>query len=186
MEEKVKIGVSGRHVHLTQEVYDLLFNEPLTKDYDLNQVGEFASNQKVTILTKDGEIENVRVLGPFRKYNQVEISHKDAMKLNLNPPVRASGDLLGAEEIILKTNKALVRVRACILAQRHVHMNKEVAQKLGVADKQKVQIKIDGERSGIIDAYVKISENGYFEAHVDTDDANAFLLNDNAEGTLII
>lgn len=186
MEEKISIGVSARHVHLTKEVYEMLFDEPLTKEKDLKQVGEFASAQKLTLVNGDKELVGVRVLGPFRTYNQVEISHKDAMSLKVNPPVRASGDLNGACEITLKTDKGSVTLNACILAQRHVHMNNEMAQKLGVSDKQKVQIKIDGERSGIIDAFIKISENAVFEAHVDTDDANAFLLGAEGKGTLII
>ena len=186
MEEKISIGVSARHVHLTKEIYEMLFDEELEIDRPLNQIGEFASKQRLAIVNGDKEIANVRVLGPFRTYNQVEISQKDAMSLKVNPPVRASGDVEGAAKITLKTDKASVEVAACILAQRHVHMNNEIAQRLGVIDKQKVQIKIDGERSGIIDAYVKISENAYFEAHVDTDDSNAFLLGSDAEGTLIV
>ena len=186
MKEKVSIGVSARHVHLTKEVYEKLFEEPLTKEKDLNQIGEFASVQKLTLVNGDKEIAGVRVLGPFRSYNQVEISKKDAMTLKVAPPVRASGDILGASEITLKTDKASVTLNACILAQRHVHMTPADAQRFGVIDGQKVQIKIDGERSGIIDAFVKISDNAYFEAHVDTDDSNAFLLGSDSEGTLII
>ena len=87
---------------------------------------------------------------------------------------------------MLKTDKASVTLNACILAQRHVHMTPADAQRFGVIDGQKVQIKIDGERSGIIDAFVKISDNAYFEVHVDTDDSNAFLLGSDSEGTLII
>ena len=186
MKEKVSIGVSARHVHLTKEVYEKLFEEPLTKEKDLNQIGEFASVQKLTLVNGDKEIAGVRVLGPFRSYNQVEISKKDAMTLKVAPPVRASGDILGASEITLKTDKASVTLNACILAQRHVHMTPADAQRFGVIDGQKVQIKIDGERSGIIDAFVKISDNAYFEVHVDTDDSNAFLLGSDSEGTLII
>ncbi|MBQ6841309.1 MAG: propanediol utilization protein [Bacilli bacterium] len=186
MEEKVTIGISNRHIHLTKEVYDMLFDEPLELDRPLNQPGEFASKQKLTICNGEKEISGVRVLGPFRNYNQVEISRKDALSLKINPPVRASGDLQGALPIVLKTDKAAVLVNACILAQRHVHMSPLKAQALGVVDKQRVQIKIIGDRSGIIDAYVKISDNGYYEAHVDTDDACAFLLDSEAEGTLII
>ena len=186
MEEKVSIGISNRHVHLTKEVYEMLFDNPIEIYKDLNQPGEFAAVQTLTISNGEKEINGVRVLGPFRNYNQVEISRKDALNLKLNPPVRASGDVLDAEVITLKTNKATIKVKACIIAQRHVHMNPIKANELGVVDKQKVKIKIDGERSGIIDAFVKISDNGYFEAHVDTDDACAFLLDANAEGTLII
>lgn len=183
---KVSFGISNRHIHVTKEVYDLLFDEEINVDKYLNQKGEFASDKKVTLVANGHEIQGVRILGPFRKYNQVEISHNDALKFKLNPPVRASGDLEGAETITVRTEKGEVEIKGCILAQRHIHMTPEEAKNLGVEDKQKVSIKIDGERSGIIDAYVKVSDNAYFECHLDTDDANAFIIKSGDEGTLII
>lgn len=187
MEKTITIGVSNRHVHLTKETYDKLFDEEITKKVDLNQLGEFASNQLVTLVANGHEIERVRLLGPLRTYDQVEISHNDALKFKLNPPVRKSGDLTGAEEITLRTEKGEVTIKACILAQRHVHVNTKDADSFGVVDGQKVQVKVGGPRSGIMDAYIKISDNGFYEMHIDTDDANAFMINnDNNEGTLII
>lgn len=186
MEERINIGISNRHVHITKEVFEMLFDGELEMDRPLTQPGEFASKQKLTICVGEKEIAGVRVLGPFRSYNQVEVSRKDALSLKINPPVRASGDLEGASKIILKTEKGTVELEACIIAQRHVHITPALAEKYGVIDKQKVQIKIDGERSGIIDAYIKVSDNGYFEAHVDTDDACAFLLESDAKGTMIV
>ena len=85
---KVKVEVSNRHVHLTEEVYHQLFTKPLTKRNNLSQVGDFASNESVTIKTEGGSIENVRIVGPFRSYNQVEIACSDARHLKINPPVR--------------------------------------------------------------------------------------------------
>ena len=73
METKVSVGVSNRHVHLTEETYKMLFDEELTKKNDLNQIGQFASNQTLTLKTEKTEIPNVRILGPFRSYNQIEI-----------------------------------------------------------------------------------------------------------------
>lgn len=186
MEKEITIGVSARHVHLTEEIYNVLFDEPIEKDFNLNQNGEFASKQRLSIVVGDKEIANVRILGPFRQYNQVEISKKDAMKLGVNPPVRASGNLDGALPVVLKTPKGSVNVTGCILAQRHVHMTPKEAEELNVVDGQKVMVKVDGDRSGIMDAYIKISDNGYFEMHVDTDDANAFLLGKEGKGILII
>lgn len=186
MEKVVEIGISNRHVHLTKEVYEVLFDEPLELDINLNQPGEFASKQRLSILYGDNEIKNVRVLGPFRKYNQIEISRRDSLKLGVNPPVRESGNLEGASLITLKTPKASVTLRACIIAQRHVHMSKEKAAELGVVDKQKIKVRVDGEKSGVMHAYVKVSDNGYFEFHIDTDDACAFLLDKDAKGTIIL
>ena len=78
MEYKVKIRISNRHVHLTNEAYNMLFDAPLTKKNDLNQVGQFAANEVVTLKNGDKKIENVRIVGPRRKYNQVEVSKRDA------------------------------------------------------------------------------------------------------------
>lgn len=101
MEEKIigKIAVSNRHLHLTKEVYDQLFDEPISMKRPLNQIGEFASFQTVTLKTEKAEIPNVRLIGPLRAYNQVEISRSDAYLLGLNPPVRQSGDLEDSETI---------------------------------------------------------------------------------------
>lgn len=185
MEYKIKVGVSNRHVHLTKEDYDFLFDEELTLKYKLNQIGEFASNQTLTIKTKDGIIENVRVVGPLRKYTQVEISRHDARSLNIKPPVRSSGDIYDSEEITLVTNKNELTKRCCIIADRHVHMSPSDAVKYNVVDKQPVKIRVEGEKSGIMDANIKVSDTGYYEFHIDTDDANAFDLDNNDEVTLI-
>ena len=100
---KVKIGVSNRHVHLTHDDYVLLFgNETIKKERDLVQKGQFASSSKVTIKTDKNYIENVRVLGPFRNYTQVEISKTDSYFLGINPPIRNSGDLTDANACFLK------------------------------------------------------------------------------------
>ena len=186
MEYDINVRISNRHVHLTKEVYDLLFDEEITVKKSLNQVGEFASNATLTIRNGDKIIENVRVVGPYRSYNQVEISKKDARSLGLNPPVRRSGDLQDSLEITLETKKARVKVQGLIIANRHIHMNKIDAEKYGVEDKQIVQVKIDGDKSGVVDAEIKVSENGFLEMHVDTDDGNAFLLEDNDKVRLIL
>ena len=185
MEQVIKVRISNRHVHLTKEVYDLLFDKELTVKNNLNQVGEFASNEMVTIKNGDKVMENVRVVGPLRSYNQVEISKRDARLLGVNPPVRRSGDLDNTPEITLQTDKGSVTVNGLIIANRHVHMNPDMAQKLGVKNKQIVQIKVENAKSGIMEAEVKITDNGYLELHIDTDDANAFLLEDNADVLMI-
>lgn len=186
MEYSINARVSNRHLHMTKEMYELLFDEEITKKYDLNQFGEFASNQVLTIKNGDVEIKNVRVCGPFRKYTQIEISKRDARVLGLNPPVRRSGNLEGSLKITLVTDKAEVETDGLVIANRHIHMNKEDALKYGVTDKQVVQIKVPGDKSGIMDAEVKVSDNGFYELHIDTDDANAFLIEDNDKVTMIV
>lgn len=171
------IAISNRHLHLTKEVYDQLFDEPLTIKRPLNQIGEYASFQTVTLKTEKDTIENVRLIGPLRKYNQVEISRSDAIKLGLNPPVRESGDLEDSETITIIGPKGEVTLEsACILAERHIHMNKYKAEELGLKHEDLVKLVIDNDKGGVMEAFVKVSDNGYFEIHIDKDDANAFML----------
>lgn len=178
---KVMVEVSNRHVHLSKEVYDFLFDETMNKVRDLSQTGEFVSDKFVSIVTENNIIENVRVLGPIRNYSQVEISKKDAIKLGINPPVRASGNLDGATKITIKTAKNEYTDNICIIAQRHIHMSYEDAKKLNITNGQKAKIIIDNERSGVMDAYFKLSEKGVFAAHIDTDEAAAFSINQGDE-----
>lgn len=176
---KVEVEISNRHVHLTKEIYDLLFDEEINKIKDLSQTGEFVTDKVVTIINNENEINNVKLLGPLRSYNQVEVSRKDAIKLGINPSVRRSGDLKDAEKITIRTPKGEVTLNSCIIAQRHIHVNTNEAKKLGLEDKMLVSVKVPGDKSGVMDAYVKVSDNGVFKMHIDTDDAAAFLINQN-------
>ena len=184
MKETVKINISARHVHLTREAHAKLFDHDLTVRNPLNQVGQFAANETVTVKTAKGVIENVRIIGPLRSYNQVELSMTDARKLGIKPPVRKSGHLDGAEVVTISTPKGEITEACCIIADRHVHMNPDTALKLGVVDDEMLKLAIPGVKSGVIDVKAKVSDDGYFEVHLDTDDANAFLINPQDEGTL--
>lgn len=186
MEYKIPVGISNKHVHLTKETYDALFDEPLEKVKDLNQIGEFASNQFVDLKTEKNTIEHVRIVGPFRTYNQVEICNSDAYFLGINPPVRKSGDLNNSESISVIGPKGQIDLtNACIIAQRHVHMNTKDLESFHLKDNDFVKIKIDGPRSAILDANIKASNNGYLELHIDRDEANALLLQGKEKVTLI-
>lgn len=176
MEEKVSINISARHVHLTREAHAKLFDHELTVRNPLNQVGQFAANETVTVKTDKGIFENVRIIGPLRSYNQVEISASDARKLGIHPPVRKSGHLDGAEIVTISTPKGEITEGCCIIADRHVHMNPDKANELGIGDDEKLKLHIGGEKPGIIDVKAKVSDDGYFEVHLDTDDSNAFLI----------
>ena len=174
---KIPVGVSNRHIHLKEEIYRQLFDEEMTKRNDLNQPGEFASNQVLTIKTDKNKIENVRILGPFRNYNQVEISKTDSYLLGLNPPVRRSGKLEDSPSITLVSSKGEVELNnAVIIAERHIHMTNDFARENNFYDNQKVNVKIYSEKPGIIEAQIKTSDEAYLEIHLDTDDANSFLL----------
>ena len=177
---KISVGVSNRHVHLKREHVDILFGEnfELEVKKELTQPGTFASNQVVTLKTDKGVIENVRVLGPLRDYTQVEISRTDAYKLGLNPPVRNSGDLSGSEIVTLIGPKGEVTIKeGCIIATRHIHLSEEHIREYNLEGREKVSIKVNGEKGGILDnVYLKVLPNSYLELHLDTDDANAHLI----------
>lgn len=179
---KVSVGISNRHIHLTDEHLKLLFGN----DYELtvvkmiNQPGQFASDAFVTIKTLKSQIEKVRVLGPTRPYTQVEISMTDAYKLGLRPPIRDSGDLAGSEGItVIGPKGTLVLEEGVIIADRHIHMTQQQRELYGFKDVNYVSVSIPGEKGGIIsNVRIKVTEKAYYELHVDTDDANAHLLHD--------
>lgn len=186
---KISIGVSNRHVHLTKEHLNILFGEgyELQKRNDLTQPGQYAANELVTIKTDKSQIENVRVLGPVRPYSQVEISKTDAYKLGLNPPVRNSGELEESSPItIIGPNGEVNLEEGCIIAARHIHLTKEHLKTYGLEGKEKVSVKISGEKGGILaNVALKVSEEAFFELHLDTDDANAHLIKNGDIGEII-
>lgn len=185
---KINIGVSARHIHLCESDFKELFGEnKLTKYIDLTQPGQYACNEKVNLITEKGRINNVRVLGPLRNYTQVEISKSDSYVLGLNPPVRESGDLKGAEDIKIEYKDKIIEVKeCCIIADRHIHINEEDSLKYNLKDKQIVKLKVFGEKGGILDnVKVKVLKYAYFECHLDLDDANAHLIKSNDVGEII-
>ena len=186
---KINIGVSARHVHVTKEDLKVLFGADfeLTKKVDLTQPGQYACNEQVTLKGPKGIIERVRILGPERGETQVEISRTDSFALGIKPPVRNSGDLNGASEVTIIGPNGEVTKNAAIIAARHVHATKEDAVKYGFDGKEFVSLKVGGEKGGILEnVYVRISDSFYYEAHLDTDDANAFLINNGDEAELIV
>ena len=172
----VPVGVSARHVHLTQEHVEVLFGPgyQLTKKKDL-MGGQFASNECVTLVgTKLRAIENVRILGPERKASQVEVSKTDAIRLGLNPPVRESGKIEGSAPVSLVGPKGVVYLNeGCIVAMRHIHMSPDDAKKFGVENGQIVKVRFGSERGGIFeDVLIRVHPTFTLEMHIDTDEAN--------------
>ena len=173
---KIKVGVSNRHVHLSEEDFKKLFND---SDFysikDLSQEGEFVSNLTVDIKTEKDCLKNVKVVGPIRKHTQVEISKTDAYKLGINPPIKMSGDFDGAIDIMLSSsNNIIIAKNSCILAHRHIHCKTSELEKYRLKDGQILKIKIEGIRGGILEnVIVKSKDTFNLELHVDTDEANA-------------
>jgi len=186
---KVPVGVSARHVHLTKEVYMKLFgNDNLEVMRFLDQPTQFASTSVVNIRCGDFEISNVRVLGPFRDYNQVEISRTDAYKLKVNPPVRKSGNVDGSGPVTIIGPMGEVNLNeGLIIANRHIHITPSDVLKYGLDGIEEVYINIDGEKGGILkNVFLKASEDAEFRLHLDTDDANAFNLKNDDEVEILI
>ena len=186
---KVSIGVSNRHVHLTREHFKILFGEgkELEKRNDLTQPGQFASTSIVTIKTDKSEIENVRVLGPVRSYTQVEISKTDAYKLGLNPPIRDSGNLKGSSPITIIGPSGVVELEeGCIIPTRHIHILPNQVKLYELEGKDVVNVRVGGEKGGILtNVHLKVSDEAFFELHLDTDDANAHLIKNGDIGEII-
>lgn len=173
----VPIGISARHIHLTQEAVEILFGKgyQLTKKKDL-MGGQFASNELVTIVgLKLRAIENVRVLGPARKANQVEISATDAIKLGIKAPVRESGNIKGSAPIAVVGPKGVLYLEeGCIVAKRHIHMSQEDAAQSGCKDGDTVSVKVDNERGTVFNhVQIRVDKSFTLEMHIDTDEANA-------------
>lgn len=185
----VPIGVSARHIHLTQEHVEALFGPGyhLTKKKDL-MGGQFAANETVTIVgLKLRAIENVRILGPVRKASQVEVSATDAIKLGMKVPVRESGDVKGSAAIAIVGPKgALYLKEGCIVAMRHIHMSPKDAEAAGVKDGDIVSVRADNERGTIFNhVKIRVDESFTLEMHIDTDEANAAQISQGQTVTII-
>lgn len=167
---KVKIGISRRHVHLTKEIWDKLFDKEMTVRNYINQPGQFAANETVDLMVNDKIIQHVRVVGPLRSYNQVELALSDANVLGINPPRRQSNDLDNSESITIIGPKGSIFLNNCvILAEAHIHMESDMMNELGFKDKDVV--KLYRNDSYLFDAKIKESNPGYYECHIDTDEA---------------
>lgn len=179
---KIKVGRSNHHVHLTKEMYDELFDEQITIKNNLNQKGQFSANQTVDIVTDKGILKNVRIVGPFRKYNQVELLNSDLHTLGIKAPVRASGDLKNSASVYLQTNKNKIFIDSCaIISQRHIHINTSEKEKYHVETGDRVLLHINSDKRQVVEAFVKVSDDGYYEAHLDMDDCNAFCIENDEE-----
>ena len=173
---KIPVGVSNRHVHLTREDVNILFGDgyELTKKRDLSQIGQYACEEVVSIKNNDKIIEYIRVLGPVRKYTQVEIMKTDADYLEINPPVRNSGDLDNSEVItIIGPKGEIERKNSCIIATRHIHINSKDYPNL--IDDSIVSVKISDDLY-MDNVYIKKDPSFVLELHIDKDDAKKFNL----------
>lgn len=185
----IPVGVSNRHVHLSQEDLDTLFGNgyQLTNMKELSQPGQYACKEMVTVCGPKGAIEKVRILGPVRKQTQVEILATDCFKLGRNTTPKMSGELAGTPGITLVGPKGTVETKeGLIIAQRHIHMSPADALKFGVHDGETVKIETEGIRGGIFNnVAIRVTETSALECHLDTEEANAMGLSGSSKVTIV-
>lgn len=174
---KFLVETSARHAHVSQKDLETLFGlgAELTAKKELSQPGQFASEQKITVVGPRGQM-SMSILGPTRKETQVEISLTDARTLGLKPPVRESGDTKGSAGCkIVGPAGEIDLAEGVIVAKRHIHMTPEDAEKFGVKDKDVVGVKVDTNGRSLVfgETVVRVSPTYALAMHIDTDESNA-------------
>ncbi|HFR9680087.1 TPA: phosphate propanoyltransferase [Salmonella enterica] len=174
----IPLGVSNRHIHLSAQDYERLFpGHPISeKKALLQQPGQYAAEQTVTLVGPKGQLNNVRLLGPLRSVSQVEISRTDARTLGIAAPLRMSGNLKGTPGIRLVSPFGELELPSgVIVAQRHIHMSPLDALILKVSHGDRVSVAIEGDERGLIfnNVAIRVSPDMRLEMHIDTDEANA-------------
>ena len=190
MSEKFIVETSARHVHLTAEAVAVLFGEgkELTVKKMLSQPGQFASEERVTIVGPKKELPNVSILGPFRSANQVELSATDARSIGIAAPIRESGDVAGSGACTIVGPAGQLEIsEGVIVAKRHIHFTPEDAAKAGVKDKDIVWVRVetDGRKAILGDVVCRVSPNYATAMHIDTDESNAIGAGRNQMGEIV-
>lgn len=177
MSKEVLVEISARHVHVTKEALNILFGEghELTPKKNLSQPGQFACEEKVTIVGPKSTLK-ASILGPCRKENQVELSLTDARTIGVTAPIRESGDIKGSGACKLVGPCGEIELtEGVIAAKRHIHMTVADSEKFGLNDKDIVSVKIPTEGRALVfdDVVVRVSDSYALAMHIDTDEANA-------------
>ena len=176
MEKKFLVETSARHIHVTEATFKTLFgaDKTLTNKKDLSQPGQFACEEKVTVIGPKGSLK-ASILGPERPANQVELSLTDARAIGVVAPIRESGDVAASGACTIQGPCGSVEVECGVIAaKRHIHMTPEDAAELGVSDKEIVSVKVDTPRSLVFgDVVVRVSDKFALAMHIDTDESNA-------------
>lgn len=178
MKKEVLVEISARHVHVSEEHLEILFGKgyKLTPKKDLSQPGQFACEERVTVVGPKKELAGVSILGPCRKATQVEISLTDARSIGVKVPIRESGDVAGSGACKLIGPAGEIELtEGVIAAKRHIHMTTADAEKYGITDSQIVSVKIPTEGRALIfgDVVARVSDSYALAMHLDTDEANA-------------
>ena len=178
MEKTVLVEISARHVHVSEKDLEILFGKgyKLTPKKDLSQPGQFACEERVTVVGPKKELAGVSILGPCRPATQVEISLTDARSIGVKAPIRESGDIAetGACKLVGPCGEVEL-TEGVIAAKRHIHMTCADGEKYGIVDKQIVSVKIPTEGRALVfgDVIARVSDSYALAMHIDTDEANA-------------
>ena len=178
MAKKFIVETSARHVHLTAEAFATLFGEgkELTVKKMLSQPGQFASEERVTIVGPKKSLPNVSILGPFRKANQVELSATDARSIGIVAPIRESGDVAGSGACKIVGPEGEIEISEGVIGgKRHIHLTPADAEEMGVKDKDVVWVRLDtdGRKAILGDVVCRVSDSYALAMHIDTDESNA-------------
>lgn len=183
MENKVPVGISAHHIHLSKADFNALFpnQEDLTHFKDLSQPGQYAAVEKLDVVSLDPKgkpITGVRILGPLRPESQVELMRSECTKCKIVGPVRSSGDIAGSGAVKLVNplnGNEVILNEGVIVADRHIHFSVEDAAKFGVVDRQVVSVKVGGRKGGVMNEVLcRVSPKFALDFHIDVDDASAF------------
>ncbi len=185
----IPVEVSARHVHLSREHLDRIFGKgyELTPKRSLSQPTQFLCEERVRVIGPGGVIDNVAIVGPVRGDTQVELSAADARALGIAPPVRLSGDLSGAVDVVISKEGAFVAAAgSAIIARNHIHMTPGDARKYRVRDGDLVGVRVTGKRKIVFENVpVRVSEDFALAMHIDFDEANACLFDKGTFGTIV-
>lgn len=190
MEKTVLVEISARHVHVSEKDLETLFGKgyKLTPKKDLSQPGQFACEERVTVVGPKKELVGVSILGPCRPATQVEISLTDARSIGVKAPIRESGDVKdsGACKLVGPCGEVEL-TEGVIAAKRHIHMTPADAEKYGIVDKQVVSVKIPTEGRALIfdDVVARVSTSYSLAMHLDTDEANAAAIPGGCTGIIL-
>lgn len=187
--EKILVEVSARHIHLSQKDLDVLFGQgyELTNKKDLSQPGQFACEEKVTIVGPKSQMA-MTILGPTRQNTQLELSFTDARVLGVKAPLRESGDTTASAGVKLVGPAGEVELtEGAIVAKRHIHMTENDAANYGVANGDIVGVSVvtDGRSTVFNDTVVRVRNDFALAMHIDTDEANAAGISGSAMGDLV-
>jgi len=188
---RIPIAISARHAHLSQATIEQIFGAGyrLRQRARLSQTGQYSAHETVALIGPSGRIDKVRLMGPPRSPDQVEISRSDEFTLGIDAPVRISGDVANTPGVTVEGPKGRVTLtHGVICARRHIHMSEADAERLGVHDCQAVSVRIDSDGRDLTfsDVTVRVAPDFKLELHLDTDEANAAGLKPGVTGELII